>query len=93
MELKWEAATVQTSMGAFILQARRAIHSWSFDVRIEMDLVEVWERGRWRGGRLGLGAGTYMEQDDDSRTRTRLQSFGNGLLLEALTLTYFKGHY
>ena len=54
-----------SSMDAFILHARRAIHSWSFDVRIEMDLVEVWERGRWRGGRLGLGADLHMEQDDD----------------------------
>ena len=69
---------MQTSMGAFILQARRAIHSWSFDVRIEMDLVEVWERGRWRGGRLGLGAGDlHMEQDDDRELGRVWQSFGN----------------
>ena len=87
---------MQTSMGAFILQARRAIHSWSFDVRIEMDLVEVWERGRWRGGRLGLGAGDlHMEQDDDRENRTRLAKFWKLclFLLEALTLTFFQGHY
>jgi hypothetical protein len=40
--------------------SRRAIHALSFGVRVGSGIVEVWERARWRGGKLGLGAETYI---------------------------------
>ena len=42
--------------------SRRAIHSLSFGVRVGRGIVEVWERVRWRGGKLGLGAETYISR-------------------------------